>query len=110
MAKLYLSAETDLIKTLRTARAKDWISVSLHFDERHHDRAVRIRMYRDKPIAPRLQGVKRLGKGRPVADEDRIRVITINGKKACEIDRETGIMWCNLKGKYDFEREVWEDL
>lgn len=89
MAKLYLSAETDMIQTLRTARGKNWISVWLHFDDRDYNRAVKVRMYRENP------------------DEDKIRVLTINGKKACEIDREKGIMVCDLKGEFDYNTEVW---
>lgn len=78
-----------MIQTLRTARGKNWISVWLHFDDRDYNRAVKVRMYRENP------------------DEDKIRVLTINGKKACEIDREKGIMVCDLKGEFDYNTEVW---
>lgn len=90
MSNLYLSAETDMLKTLRTARAKDWISVWLHFDDYNHGRAVRVRMYREGN------------------DEDKKRVLRINGRTACEIDREKGIMVCDLKGRYNFNNEIWE--
>ena len=110
MAKLYLSAETDMIKTLRTARAKDWISVKLHFDEEHYDRTISIKLYRSEPDV--FKAYQKLIEGRNVKqkreeDLERFRELTINGKKVCEIDKETGIMVCHIDGKYDFNTGKW---
>lgn len=88
MAKLYLSATTDMIKTLRTARGRDFIDVNLHFDDRFYSKTINIELHRV---------------------DDAIRILTINGKKACEIDRYNGIMVCDLKGEYDYVKDVWVD-
>lgn len=43
MSRLYFSATTDMIKTLRTARAKKYMEVWLHFNEENYNDAIVIR-------------------------------------------------------------------
>ena len=46
MSKLYLDAETDMIKTSRTARANNWITVRLGYDEGDYSKKFIVNMIR----------------------------------------------------------------
>jgi len=74
MSKLYLSAKTDTLKNVRTARAHQWININLHFDEDDFGRVVNVRMN--------------------IPSDTNKPTLWIEGMKACEVEKDKGEMHC----------------